>query len=76
MLPSNKTKSINLTLEEIAWPAVSANGGWERSAHLETVGEKGALNRTAQVPLCVHYLTALSWNNSPVLCFNFLISKI
>lgn len=27
MLPSNETKSINLTLEEIAWWAMSANGG-------------------------------------------------
>lgn len=26
MLPSNETKSINLTLEEIAWWAMSANG--------------------------------------------------
>lgn len=75
MLPSNETKSINLTLEEIAWWAVSANGGWERSACLETVGEKGA-NRTARVPLSVHHLTVLRWDSSPVLCFNFLVSKI
>lgn len=76
MLPSNETKSINLTLEEIAWWAMSANGGWERSACLETVGEKGALNRTARVPLSVHHLTVLRWDSSPVLCFNVLVSKI